>query len=186
GMFNRNWRRAGPAGVADVALPAGLCSLISPMTFLAMVRTSLLEFLLLREIQSHGRFPAEHGDQDLDLALLGVDVVDDAHEPLEGARPHLDALADLEVDLGLRPLDAHLAQDALDLGLVQRRGLAAGPHEARDPGRVADHVPGVVGHDHLDQHVARENLALNDAALAVFDLDLFLHRDEDLEDLSPH
>src|SRR5438874_11772477 len=34
--------------------------------------------------------------------------------------------------------------------------LVAAADEARDAGRVADHVPRVVAHDHLDEHVARE------------------------------
>src|SRR6185295_18051982 len=58
--------------------------------------------------------------------------------------------------------------------------------EARDARRVAHDIPGVVAHHHLDEDVAREDLALDRMALAVLDLDLFLGRNEHLVDLVAH
>ena len=46
----------------------------------------------------------------------------------------------------------------------QRRRLLAAADEAGDLGGVLDDVPGVVGHLHLDQDVAREELALQSRA----------------------
>jgi hypothetical protein len=57
---------------------------------------------------------------------------------------------------------------------------------ADEPGhtrRVPDDVPRVVGHHHLDEHVAREDLLLDRPPLAVLDLDLLLGGDHHLEDL---
>ena len=65
-------------------------------------------------------------------------------------------------------------------------GAVARADEARHARRVADDVPGLVAHRHLDQHVAGEDLAVHGLALAVLDLDLLLDRDEDLEDLVLH
>jgi hypothetical protein len=83
-------------------------------------------------------------------------------------------------------------QDLLDLVLVQRDRLAAhardvgAADEARDARRVADDEPAVRVEDHLHQHVAGVDLLLDGMALALADLDLVLHRDEDLEDLVLH
>src|SRR6185369_7854750 len=103
-----------------------------------------------------------------------------------------DALALGEGDAVLRRLDAHVPQDLLDLGLGQRDGLAAHTRDVRSADeasharRVADDEPAVGIEDHLDQDVARVDLLLDRVALALADLDLVLHRDEDLEDLVLH
>ena len=103
-----------------------------------------------------------------------------------------DALALGEGHPELGGLDAHLAEDLLDLVLVERDRLA--PHardvgaadEARHARRVADDEPAVRVEGHLDEDVARVDLLLDGVALALADLDLVLHRDEDLEDLVLH
>src|SRR6185369_16713438 len=83
-------------------------------------------------------------------------------------------------------------QDLLDLGLVERHGLAADARDVRpadeagDAGRVAHDEPAVRIEDHLDQDVARVHLLLDGVPLALADLDLVLHRHEDLEDLVLH
>jgi hypothetical protein len=51
---------------------------------------------------------------------------------------------------------------------------------------VADDVPGVFAHLHLDDDVALENALFDDAALAVLDLDHLFLGNEDLEDLVFH
>jgi hypothetical protein len=48
---------------------------------------------------------------------------------------------------------------------------------------LLDEVPGVVGHFHLDQHVAGKEAALGDRLLAVLQLDDFFHRHQDAAEL---
>jgi hypothetical protein len=47
-------------------------------------------------------------------------------------------------------------------------------------------VPGIVVHFHLDQDVAREELALRDALLAALHFDDFFDRNENLAELVLH
>ena len=77
-------------------------------------------------------------------------------------------------------------EDLLDLLRRQRRGLLARADEAGDLRRVLDEVPRVVGHLHLDDDVAREELALDLAALAALHLDQRLGRDADVSELLLH
>src|SRR6185295_9884175 len=51
---------------------------------------------------------------------------------------------------------------------------------------VLHQMPGVVVHLHLDQHVAREELALGHVLLAALHLDDLFHRHEDLAELVGH
>ena len=48
---------------------------------------------------------------------------------------------------------------------------------------VFDHVPGLVGHVHLHQHIARKELALAASLLTVAHFDDFLGRNQDLAEL---
>src|SRR5215207_9401603 len=182
-----------PTGGAGVALPAGSCSVSTIRIFLAMVVFRfLLELLYLEEIEFHRCFPAEDADEDLDLVALGVDLVDRSDELGERTVRHANALALDEGDAVLRRLHAHVPQDLLDLGLVERDGLAPNARdvgaadEARDARGVADDEPAVGVEDHLDQDVARVDLLLDRMALPLANLDLILHGDEDLEDLVLH
>src|SRR5919112_2943324 len=176
-----------PTGGAGVALPAGSWSVRTMRIFFAMC-DFLLELLDLEEIQFHRRLATEDADEDLDLVALGVDLVNRADELGERPVRDADALALRERDPVLRRLDAHVPQDLLDLGLVERDRLAADARdiraadEAGDARRVADDEPAIGIEDHLDQDVARVDLLLNGVALTLPDLDLILHRDEHLED----
>src|SRR3989338_3282822 len=144
-----------------------------------------LKPLHLPVLQFHGGRAAEDGHEDLELAFIGIDLLDRAVEIHE--RPFLDpyALALLENDLrsGLLLLLLGLLDDAVDLGLFQRRGLAAGADEAGHARRVLDQVPGLVVHLHLDQHVTGEKFPRRDLFLAGLDLGDLLHRDQHLADL---
>src|SRR5262249_2991689 len=140
----------------------------------------------LQEVKLHGRLSSEEGDQYAHLPLLGVDVVHHADEVGEGAVDHLHALATREGNLDLRRLHLHLLEDPFDLGVLERGRARPGSHETRYARRVADDIPGVVAHYHLDQYVAGKYLPLHGPPLAVFDLDFFLGRDDDLEDLVAH
>src|SRR5262249_34979359 len=58
--------------------------------------------------------------------------------------------------------------------------------ETGDLGGALDQVPGVVGHLHLDQHVAREEFALGNVFLAALHLDDFFDRHQNLAELGLH
>ncbi|KKT36407.1 MAG: hypothetical protein UW23_C0001G0017 [Candidatus Collierbacteria bacterium GW2011_GWA1_44_12] len=60
--------------------------------------------------------------------------------------------------------------------------MIGGADKAGDPLSSADSQPGVVGDDHLNKHVSREKFFFDSGLLAFGDLDLFLGRDEYLED----
>src|SRR5438270_1316701 len=178
-----------PTGGAGVALPASSSIFSTARTFffpIASKTLPLVDLLDLQEVELDRRLAAEHVDQHLELAPLGVDVVDLAVEVGEGAVHDPDALPDLELDPDLGRLLLHLLLDRLDLLLLEGHGLVPGADEAGHAGGVADDVPGLVRHHHLDQDVAGEDPLLDVPALAVLDLDLVLHGDQDLEDPVVH
>src|SRR4029079_286778 len=123
---------------------------------------------------------------------LGVHLVDRADELGERPVGDPDALALGEGDAERGSLDAHVPHDLLDLVLVEGDGLAADARDVRaadeagDARRVADDEPAVRIEDHLDQAVAWIHRLLAGVALALANLDLVFHRDEDLEDLVLH
>src|SRR5690606_29136873 len=80
----------------------------------------------------------------------------------------------------------HALHDLRHFLLGQWGWLVAPPHEPGPAGGVADDVPRVLVHDHLHQHVTREHAALDDTALAVFDLNFFLGRNHDIKDFVVH
>src|SRR5688572_16008604 len=145
-----------------------------------------LRLLYLAEIQLHRRRAAEDRDRHAQLVLVVVHVLDVAVKVRERAILHTHRFAHLEQHFRARLLHAFLdlVQDVLHLFLRDRRGFGRrAADEAGHLRRVLHEVPGVVGHLHLDQHVAREELALADVLLAAFHLDHFLNRHEDLPEL---
>src|SRR3954454_9013431 len=183
-----------PTGGAGVALPAGSCSVRTIRIFLATCCSlpASLQLLDLEELERDRRLAAEDAHEALQLVALRVDLVHRPDELCERAVGDPHALALRERDPELRRLHAHVPEDLLDLGLVQRDRLAAHPgdvaaaDEGRDARRVADDEPGLGVEDHLHEHVARVDLLLDGVPLALADLDLVLHRDEHLEDLVLH
>src|SRR3954467_11764289 len=105
------------------------------------------DLLDLVEPELDRRLPVEDVDEDLQLALVQVDLADRAVEVGErsGDDPHHVPLLELETELGL-----HLflldREDLLHLTLRERRRLrtGAGGDEPGHTRRVADDVPGVV------------------------------------------
>src|SRR5262245_21286313 len=140
---------AGPTGGAGVALPAGMCSLISPITFLA-IRIPLArsgrtprpnrgsDLLHLQEAQLDRRGAAEDGHHHIEGRAVLVDLLDLAREVAERAVHDLDVLSDAVLELRLRLLggDRHLLDDAVDLVVAERDRLVPGPDEAGHPRRV--------------------------------------------------
>src|SRR5436309_1542070 len=131
-MLTPAWPRAGPTGGAGVAAPAGICSLIIPVIFLA-IPNPRSELLHLREIQLDRRLPAEDRHHDLERVAIEVDLVHHAGEVVEGAVGDAHRLRLLEHVLRLRLLLGrdHLLEDVVDLVLGERRRLLAGADEAR-------------------------------------------------------
>src|SRR5579872_617684 len=135
----------------------------------------------LIEFEFDRSLAAEDRDERAQAFLLRVDLVHGAGEIEERPGRDLDAIAALEVDHQLRRLDAHLLEDRLDFFFGQRQRLLAGARradESRHTLRVAHDIPRRIGHLHLDEHVAGIDLLLDFAPLAVFELDLFVHRHE--------
>src|SRR5687767_1459941 len=130
------------------------------------------QLLDLEEVELYGGLAAKDADQYLELVALGVDLVDRADELREWAIGDPHALALLEGDAVLGCFHAHLAQDLLDLVLLQRHRLVArtrdvaATHEAGHARRVADDEPRVRVEDHLDQHVTGIDLLLDGHPLA--------------------
>src|SRR3981081_4495592 len=93
-----------PTGGAGVALPASSSIFSTARTFFFPISSvSLVDLLDLEQVELDRGLPAEHVDQDLQLAALGVDVVNLAVEVGEGTVDDPDRLADVEVDPEIRP-----------------------------------------------------------------------------------
>src|SRR5215813_2782403 len=78
-MLTPCWPSAGPTGGDGLAFPAGIWSLTIAWTFFAMS-----EPLDLVVLEFHGRQPPEDRHHHLELAPLGIEVVDRALEVHEG------------------------------------------------------------------------------------------------------
>src|SRR5947209_18665481 len=136
---------AGPTGGAGVALPAWSSSLSTARTFFLPI-ARLVHLLYLKEVQLDRGLAPEHVDQHLQLALLGVDLVDLAVEVGERAVDHAHRFADLELDADLRRLLLHLLLDRADLFLLQRHRAVGGADEAGHAWSVANDEPRLVRH----------------------------------------
>src|SRR5688572_7414738 len=188
-MLTPCWPSAGPTGGDGFAFPTGICSFTIAWTFLAM--SEPFDLVVLELDRGH---PAEDRDHHLELAALGVEVVDGALEVDERPLDHADLVAPLERGLELRLLRAllHLLEDGLDLVGRQRHRPRARADEAGHLGRRAHEVPGVVRQLHLHEEVAGEELLLDLDLLALADLADLLggHHDPpehvlEVEDLRP-
>src|SRR6185503_2871604 len=151
-----------------IRLPRGDLELHHRLDFLRHVS----EPFDLVVLEFHGRHASDNCHYHLELAPLGVEVVDAPLEVHEGALDHPHLVALLEGRLELRLLRAlfHLAQDPLHLFGRKRHRLVAGAHEPGDLRRGAHEVPGIVGQIHLHQEVARKELLLDLDLLALPDL----------------
>src|SRR3569623_1856279 len=147
-MLTPCWPSAGPIGGDGLALPAGTCSLMYPVTFFIFfpdpyerTRTLGLRLLDLREVELDRGGPAEDGDVDPHLLLLGLDLDDGAGEVRERTVDHPHGLGLLERDAGLGARGAlgHRDVEVLDLGLLHGLRIGAA-QEAGDLGCVLDQV----------------------------------------------
>src|ERR671911_1982985 len=148
-MLTPCWPSAGPTGGAGFAAPAGICSLMSVRTFLAMWvdqvrREPALDLLHLVVVDLDRCLAAEDRDQDLELGGVLVDLGDLAGEVGERAGDHLDRLADRELGAGAGALGGLAVKQPVHLDLGERNRLVAGADEAGDTRSVLDQAPGVV------------------------------------------
>ena len=132
----------------------------------------------LSEFELHGYILAHHGHQYPDIVFLGVERLHRADEAVQIPGGDSDGIADLEVDLHLAGVYAEPGH----LLIGEGNGLGPRSDEAGDAADVADHVPGIVGHDHFDQDIAREELALDLPLFVILDLDDSFGGDPDLLD----
>src|SRR6516165_5217390 len=97
-MLTPCWPSAGPTGGEGFAFPAGICSFTIACTFFAMSEPFDLVVL-----EFHGGQSSEDGHHDLQLAALGIEVVDGPLEVHEGSldHPHLVTLLEGRLQLGL-------------------------------------------------------------------------------------
>src|SRR5438270_12298818 len=121
-MLTPAWPSAGPTGGAGVAFPAGIWSLICPVTFFIVFLARALQLLHLQEVQLDRGGPPEDGDHDLQGVAVEVDLLHHALEVREGAVDDAHAVAALERVLRLRLLDRFLDlhEDLVRLFLAQR------------------------------------------------------------------
>ena len=106
-----------------------------PATFFATDPPSpVLNSLHLTEIQLRGRFPAEHGHDDLQFAPLHIHFFDDAGKIDERSRDDLDLLPYLVLTRGLRLILVGLLQEAPTSLLFQRTRFAPEPTKPVTPG----------------------------------------------------
>src|ERR1700690_3666717 len=132
---------------------------------------------------------AEDVHEHLQLRAVDVDLADETVEVGEWPGDDAHLLADLVLEAGpdllldRRALFFRAgAEDVLDLAAGKRGGLGTAADEARDAGRVAHDVPGVVVETHAHEQVTREHLLLHHDLAAVLELDDVFHRDDDFED----
>ena len=132
-----------------------------------------------REFQPDRGFAAEHGNGYVYLVLIRLNRRYNADKACQRAVDNANTVACGVVYLDLALFHAHCD----DLFLSQRNRLrAAGlvlTQKAGAAARIADQIPGFIGHDHLNEHVARVQLALYLAAFAVLYLNDLLGRDVD-------
>src|SRR5579883_46462 len=183
-----------PIGGAGFAFPAGICSLITALTRFAIVpfysssADTFLNFFDLEEIQDDRCFSTEERDKDRDLVLIQVNLADRADKLGERPIDHTHTLPFRETDLrfGLLRFLRYLLQNRANLILLERDRAGSRADKACDTRCVTYNIPGLIAHDHFHQHIARKDLALHRAPLALFDLHLFLHRHNHAEDLIAH
>src|SRR3989304_10089996 len=77
-MFTPRWPNAGPTGGVGFACPAGVCNLISPITFFAIFRRPFpLVPFDLHELELHRRRSPKDADEDSDFFFFGAGLFDE-------------------------------------------------------------------------------------------------------------
>src|SRR5271157_3551218 len=103
-MLTPCWPSDGPTGGAGLAWPAAICSLMYPVIFFAIKN---LCFLYLPVFQFHRRVASKNVHGHLQLAAIGINLLNHAAEIQERSVVDLDRLADFKIDLRLLRLFRH-------------------------------------------------------------------------------
>src|SRR6056297_1284328 len=151
--------------------------------------TALLQLFHLLEIQFYRRRSTEDRNRHAQPALVVVDFLDRAVEIVERTVDDPNHFAGLEqhLRLGLVYTFGHPVENHVGFLLADRRRLVLlAADEAHHLGHILDEVPGILVHFHLDQHVARKELALAPTLHALFHFDDFLGRNENFAKLLFH
>src|SRR5581483_6016980 len=151
--------------------------------------TTTLSLLHLGKIQLHRCRAAENRHRNPQLVLVVVHLFYTAVEIGKWPLSHANRLPHLEEDLRLWLFDTllYLLQDGVYLALADGRGPHRGAtNKARHLRSVLHQMPAVVGHFHLDEHVARKKLAFANVLLAAFHLDDLFHGYENLPETVLH
>lgn len=148
----------------------------------------LIELLLfdLDEVELDWGFAAENSDQDLELAFLFIDGVDEPFVVFEGAIGDDDLFADAEVDLKLRLLFLDVFLDHVEFFWADGDWDCARPDESGDIGGIADDVPAFICDDHLDEDVPWEEAFFLGDVFTFFDGNSAFLRDDDIKDEVVH
>src|ERR1035437_338066 len=147
-----------------------------------MSHATLLYLLYLIKIQLHGRRAPEDGHHYTQSGAILVDLIHDAVEVLERTVRNLDVLVPvkLELRLGMFGRHFHAMDNPVNFFSSERAGPLTGPHKSRDPRSGTHHVPGVIVHFHLHQHIARVEELGSHYFLPLAHLDDIFRGDHDL------
>src|SRR5258708_13551185 len=117
-----------------------------------------------------------------------MNIADSADEFSERPINTTYTLAFRETDFGLWFLCIlrYLLQDCFDLMFLKRNRAVTRTNKACDTRCVTHNIPGFIAHNHLNQHVPGEDLALHSTPLASLNLNLFLQRDDNPSRFFPH
>src|ERR1043166_9786655 len=186
------WPKAGPTGGAGFAWPAGICSLICPVTFFAIKIACrgdrALRLLDLPILDFHRRVAAKNVDRHVQFALLRIDLLDHTAEIKKWAVIDLDGFADFKADLRtlgvLRFRNLRLDHRHF-LGRNGDRTFAA--HESDFSRCILYKIPRLfqnpfvfIEQHHVDVKLAGMQFAGGDGFLAAAHIHNLLDRDEDL------
>src|ERR1041385_1076910 len=177
-MLTPRCPKAGPTGGLGLACPAGICSLISPITFFAMAQSFQLIAFNLNELEFNRSRSSEYTDQDAQLALIGFDFFDDAVEIGKWTVDHLDVFTHREQYPWFR-FDGpffHLLGDRPDFLIGDRRWIRTAADETGHLRCFFYDVPGVVIQFHLNQNVPWKKFARGRFLFTLYQLYDFLDR----------
>src|SRR5271157_4704452 len=148
----------------------------------------MLYFLDLEEIQDYWCLATEKRNKHRHLIAVHIEIADSADEFGKWPINNSHALAFSEADFGLwfLRLLGYLLQDRFDLMFLKRHGTRTRTNETGDTRCITHNIPGFIAHNHLHQHIAREDLTLYSTPLALLDLHLFFHWHNNPEDFVTH
>ena len=166
------------------------CELFRNMLIKLKPQTSNLKPPLLlpdlREVELDWGIAIEDENKDSELTLVDVHSIDRPFVVFEWSIDDDDEIAHLEVTLELRCLFAHASLHDTEFLGSDRNWNIPGTDETGDIRGISDHVPTLIRHHHVHEHVTREELTLLLDRLILFKDDLLLFGNDDSEDVVLH